>query len=69
MLMWAQGVLNPINTIGNALKDADPSITFIVDSMSGFGAYDVVRHYQAANTAITKDLISRTVFSLHSSQS
>eukprot|EP00729_Bicosta_minor_P016934 gene16934-27556_t len=39
------GVLNPVNAIGNALKvivgspacrAADPSITFIVDSMSGF---------------------------------
>jgi len=33
------GTLNPIEEIGPAIRDFDPSITFIVDSMSGFGAY------------------------------
>lgn len=38
------GTLNPIKAIGNDIRDFDPSITVIVDSMSGFGAYDVDVH-------------------------
>jgi 2-aminoethylphosphonate-pyruvate transaminase len=38
------GTLNPINAIGNDIRALDPEITFIVDSMSGFGAYDVDVH-------------------------
>jgi 2-aminoethylphosphonate-pyruvate transaminase len=33
------GTLNPVEEIGAAIRDYDPQITFIVDSMSGFGAY------------------------------
>eukprot|EP00756_Hemistasia_phaeocysticola_P021403 Hpha_TRINITY_DN15772_c1_g5::TRINITY_DN15772_c1_g5_i1::g.41166::m.41166/K03430/phnW; 2-aminoethylphosphonate-pyruvate transaminase len=35
------GTLNPIEKIGQAIKEADPEAQFFVDSMSGFGAYDV----------------------------
>lgn len=35
------GTLNPIEAIGEGLRAFDPSISFIVDSMSGFGAYAV----------------------------
>jgi len=35
------GTLNPIEKIGAAVKEADPDAMFIVDSMSGFGAYEV----------------------------
>ena len=35
------GALNPIGEIGRALKKCDPSLTYIVDSMSAFGAYPV----------------------------
>lgn len=35
------GTLNPIHDIGTAIHEFDPSVTFIVDSMSGFGAYDL----------------------------
>eukprot|EP00746_Dinoflagellata_sp_MGD_P098865 gnl/MRDRNA2_/MRDRNA2_40106_c0_seq1.p1 gnl/MRDRNA2_/MRDRNA2_40106_c0~~gnl/MRDRNA2_/MRDRNA2_40106_c0_seq1.p1 ORF type:complete len:453 (+),score=81.40 gnl/MRDRNA2_/MRDRNA2_40106_c0_seq1:165-1361(+) len=38
------GTLNPINAIGNDIRNIDPEITFIVDSMSGFGAYDINVH-------------------------
>lgn len=38
------GTLNPIDAIGKAIHAFDPSLTFIVDSMSGFGAYDVDVH-------------------------
>ena len=33
------GTLNDVESIGAAIRDLDPDITFIVDSMSGFGAY------------------------------
>ena len=33
------GLLNPVEAIGVAINAFDPKITFIVDSMSGFGAY------------------------------
>lgn len=33
------GTLNPVEAIGAALHALDPSLTFIVDSMSGFGCY------------------------------
>eukprot|EP01065_Artemidia_motanka_P038586 TRINITY_DN47441_c0_g1_i1.p1 TRINITY_DN47441_c0_g1~~TRINITY_DN47441_c0_g1_i1.p1 ORF type:complete len:447 (+),score=160.05 TRINITY_DN47441_c0_g1_i1:72-1343(+) len=35
------GTLNPIEEIGQAVRAADPSVAFFVDSMSGFGAYGV----------------------------
>ena len=35
------GTLNPVEEIGAAIRDYDPNISFIVDSMSGFGAYPV----------------------------
>jgi 2-aminoethylphosphonate-pyruvate transaminase len=35
------GVLNPVDAVGKALLEADPNTSFIVDSMSGFGAYEV----------------------------
>jgi len=35
------GTLNPIEAIGKGIRDFDPEISFIVDSMSGFGAYSV----------------------------
>lgn len=35
------GTLNPVEAIGVALRDYDPTLTFIVDSMSGFGAYSL----------------------------
>jgi 2-aminoethylphosphonate-pyruvate transaminase len=35
------GTLNPVEEIGAAIRDYDPSISYIVDSMSGFGAYPV----------------------------
>ncbi len=35
------GALNPIWDIGPAVKAARPDATLIVDSMSGFGCYDV----------------------------
>lgn len=35
------GSLNPVQSIGQAIREFDPSISFIVDSMSGFGAYGV----------------------------
>jgi 2-aminoethylphosphonate-pyruvate transaminase len=35
------GVLNPIADIGRALRVVRPDITYIVDSMSAFGAYPV----------------------------
>eukprot|EP00939_MAST-03C_sp_MAST-3C-sp1_P004113 g4113.t1 len=35
------GALNPIGDIGRALRDARPDVSFIVDSMSAFGAYPV----------------------------
>mmetsp|Transcript_108651 Transcript_108651/g.215757 ORF Transcript_108651/g.215757 Transcript_108651/m.215757 type:complete len:434 (+) Transcript_108651:42-1343(+) len=35
------GTLNPIEAIGRAILDFDPEISYIVDSMSGFGAYPV----------------------------
>jgi len=38
------GTLNPIKAIGNSIREFDPEITVIVDSMSGFGAYDVDVH-------------------------
>jgi len=33
------GALNPVQEIGKAIKAVRPDLTFIVDSMSGFGAY------------------------------
>eukprot|EP00411_Alexandrium_monilatum_P034729 CAMPEP_0175358558 /NCGR_PEP_ID=MMETSP0095-20121207/15061_1 /TAXON_ID=311494 /ORGANISM="Alexandrium monilatum, Strain CCMP3105" /LENGTH=420 /DNA_ID=CAMNT_0016656293 /DNA_START=58 /DNA_END=1320 /DNA_ORIENTATION=+ len=41
------GTLNPIEPIGRAIREFDRDISFIVDSMSGFGAYSV--DLQAAN--------------------
>lgn len=41
------GTLNPIHAIGRAILDFDPEISYIVDSMSGFGAYPV--DMQASN--------------------
>merc|ERR1719414_1540645 len=35
------GTLNPVDAVGNAIRSFDPAISFIVDSMSGFGAYSV----------------------------
>jgi len=35
------GALNPMGEIGRALRDARPDVTYIVDSMSAFGAYPV----------------------------
>ena len=35
------GTLNPVEEIGAAIKQYDPNISYIVDSMSGFGAYPV----------------------------
>eukprot|EP00947_MAST-08B_sp_MAST-8B-sp1_P001119 g1119.t1 len=35
------GALNPMGDIGRALKEVRPDVEFIVDSMSGFGAYPV----------------------------
>ena len=35
------GALNPMSEIGRALRDARPDVTYIVDSMSAFGAYPV----------------------------
>ena len=35
------GTLNPVEEIGAAIKLYDPKISYIVDSMSGFGAYPV----------------------------
>jgi len=35
------GTLNPIEAIGRAILDFDPEISYIVDSMSAFGAYPV----------------------------
>jgi len=43
------GSLNPIPEIGQAIREHDPQISFIVDSMSGFGAYGV--DLEAANVA------------------
>merc|ERR1712232_952482 len=41
------GTLNPIHEIGVAIRDFDPAISFVVDSMSAFGAYPV--NMQASN--------------------
>lgn len=41
------GTLNPIESIGRAIREFDEDISFIVDSMSGFGAYSL--DLQAAN--------------------
>lgn len=41
------GTLNPIEAIGQAIRAFDSDVSFIVDSMSGFGAYSV--DMQAAN--------------------
>ena len=38
------GVLNPITDIGRSVKKHLPDCSFIVDSMSAFGAYDVDVH-------------------------
>lgn len=35
------GLLNPIAEIGTIIRETDPTIGFIVDSMSGFGAYEL----------------------------
>lgn len=35
------GALNPVNQVGRAIKEAKPEVTFIVDSMSGFGCYPI----------------------------
>jgi len=35
------GTLNPVELIGAAIKEHDPNISYIVDSMSGFGAHEV----------------------------
>jgi len=35
------GVLNPIAEIGEVIRKTSPDTTYIVDSMSAFGAYDV----------------------------
>jgi 2-aminoethylphosphonate-pyruvate transaminase len=43
------GVLNPVEAVGKALLAADPNVSFIVDSMSGFGAYEV--DLEASNVA------------------
>lgn len=43
------GTLNQIEDIGRAIRDADPSVRFFVDSMSGFGAYAL--DLEAANVS------------------
>jgi len=43
------GTLNPIEAIGQAVRKADPSCSFFVDSMSGFGCYGV--DLEAANVS------------------
>lgn len=35
------GLLNPIEAVGALLEERHPAASFVVDSMSGFGAYDV----------------------------
>lgn len=35
------GTLNPIEEIGQAIRATDPSVEFFVDSMSGFGCYEL----------------------------
>lgn len=35
------GTLNPIEEIGAAIRATDPEVEFFVDSMSGFGCYDL----------------------------
>ena len=35
------GVINPVTEIGDVVYKASPSTSYIVDSMSGFGAHDV----------------------------
>lgn len=35
------GALNPVDEIGHVISDVNPDITYIVDSMSAFGAYPV----------------------------
>eukprot|EP00656_Telonema_subtile_P029241 TRINITY_DN32402_c0_g1_i1.p1 TRINITY_DN32402_c0_g1~~TRINITY_DN32402_c0_g1_i1.p1 ORF type:complete len:446 (+),score=139.77 TRINITY_DN32402_c0_g1_i1:129-1466(+) len=43
------GSLNPVEAIGQAIREHDPEISFFVDSMSGFGAYGV--DLEAANVS------------------
>ena len=35
------GTLNPVSSIGKALREAAPNLSLIVDSLSGFGAYPI----------------------------
>lgn len=43
------GTLNPVEAIGQAVRKADPSCSFFVDSMSGFGCYGL--DLEAANVS------------------